>query len=180
MRRESGSAGDQPLHRVVRTALGHHRLPYPHRQPDHGRVSTITQPPPSVTLFFRTVPILPEGNGRVAEIFVGSSGSIAKGRRSSGSTAPSRRPPPKPRGARLRKSMRRSTSRKPTPRRPTANCARPGRAAAGAGRARDQTGAAPAQSRHRAFARHREASGRGRREPRRGRGGDGRQSRRPK
>jgi multidrug resistance efflux pump len=33
----------------------------------------------SVTLFFRTVPILPEGNGRVAEIFVGSSGSIKQG-----------------------------------------------------------------------------------------------------
>ena len=33
----------------------------------------------NVTLFFRTVPILPETNGRVAEIFVGSSGSIKKG-----------------------------------------------------------------------------------------------------
>jgi multidrug resistance efflux pump len=34
----------------------------------------------NVTLFFRTVPILPETNGRVAEIFVvGSSGSVAKG-----------------------------------------------------------------------------------------------------
>src|SRR6185312_13199383 len=33
----------------------------------------------SVTLLFRTVPILPETNGRVAEIFVGSSGPIAKG-----------------------------------------------------------------------------------------------------
>src|SRR6476620_703896 len=33
----------------------------------------------NVTLFFRTVPILPETNGRVAEIFVDNSGKIAKG-----------------------------------------------------------------------------------------------------
>ncbi|MFZ0066463.1 MAG: HlyD family secretion protein [Pseudolabrys sp.] len=33
----------------------------------------------NVTLFFRTVPILPEANGRVAEVFVGISGPIAKG-----------------------------------------------------------------------------------------------------
>ena len=33
----------------------------------------------NVTLFFRTVPILPETNGRVAEIFVGSSDKIAQG-----------------------------------------------------------------------------------------------------
>lgn len=33
----------------------------------------------SVTLFFRTVPILPETNGRVAEIFIGNSGPINKG-----------------------------------------------------------------------------------------------------
>ncbi len=33
----------------------------------------------NVTLFFRTVPILPETNGRVAEIFVGISGDVAKG-----------------------------------------------------------------------------------------------------
>jgi multidrug resistance efflux pump len=33
----------------------------------------------NVTLFFRTVPILPETNGRVAEIFVGTSGPITKG-----------------------------------------------------------------------------------------------------
>ena len=33
----------------------------------------------NVTLFFRTVPILPETNGRVAEIFVDISGPIAKG-----------------------------------------------------------------------------------------------------
>src|ERR1044072_7671121 len=33
----------------------------------------------NVTLFFRTVPILPEGNGRVAEIFVGNSGALKKG-----------------------------------------------------------------------------------------------------
>ncbi|MGB6350577.1 MAG: HlyD family secretion protein [Pseudolabrys sp.] len=32
----------------------------------------------NVTLFFRTVPILPETNGRVAEIFIGNSGPIAK------------------------------------------------------------------------------------------------------
>src|SRR5215813_7815433 len=33
----------------------------------------------NVTLFFRTVPILPETNGRVAEIYVGFSGPITKG-----------------------------------------------------------------------------------------------------
>jgi multidrug resistance efflux pump len=33
----------------------------------------------SVTLYFRTVPVLPETNGRVAEIYVGSSGPVAKG-----------------------------------------------------------------------------------------------------
>jgi multidrug resistance efflux pump len=33
----------------------------------------------SVTLYFRTVPILPETNGRVAEIFVGTSGPVKKG-----------------------------------------------------------------------------------------------------
>ena len=33
----------------------------------------------NVTLFFRTVPIVPEINGRVAEVYVGFSGPIAKG-----------------------------------------------------------------------------------------------------
>jgi multidrug resistance efflux pump len=33
----------------------------------------------NVTLFFRTVPILPETNGRVAEIYVGLSGKVAQG-----------------------------------------------------------------------------------------------------
>jgi multidrug resistance efflux pump len=33
----------------------------------------------NVTIFFRTVSILPETNGRVAEIFVGASEPIAKG-----------------------------------------------------------------------------------------------------
>jgi multidrug resistance efflux pump len=33
----------------------------------------------NVTLFFRTVPIVPETNGRVAEVFVGFNGPIAKG-----------------------------------------------------------------------------------------------------
>src|SRR5262245_3506152 len=33
----------------------------------------------NVTLFFRTVPIVTETNGRVAEIYVGMSGSIAQG-----------------------------------------------------------------------------------------------------
>jgi multidrug resistance efflux pump len=33
----------------------------------------------NATLFFRTVPILPEGSGRVAEIYVGNSGPITKG-----------------------------------------------------------------------------------------------------
>ncbi|MGC1704401.1 MAG: HlyD family secretion protein, partial [Pseudolabrys sp.] len=33
----------------------------------------------NVTIFFRTVSILPETNGRVAEIFVGASEPVAKG-----------------------------------------------------------------------------------------------------
>ena len=33
----------------------------------------------NVTLFFRTVPILPEINGRVAEVYVGASSPISKG-----------------------------------------------------------------------------------------------------
>src|ERR1700730_3138285 len=33
----------------------------------------------NVTLFFRTVPILPETNGRVAEIYVGNSAPVEKG-----------------------------------------------------------------------------------------------------
>jgi multidrug resistance efflux pump len=33
----------------------------------------------SVTLFFRTVPVLPEGNGRVAEIYVGYTAHVEKG-----------------------------------------------------------------------------------------------------
>src|SRR5262245_8774043 len=33
----------------------------------------------NVTVLFRTVPILPEINGRVAEVYVGVSGPIAKG-----------------------------------------------------------------------------------------------------
>src|SRR6267142_6286420 len=33
----------------------------------------------SVTLYFRTVPILPETNGRVAEIYVEFSGQVEKG-----------------------------------------------------------------------------------------------------
>src|SRR6516165_7214915 len=33
----------------------------------------------NVTLFFRTIPIVPEINGRVAEVYVGVSGPITKG-----------------------------------------------------------------------------------------------------
>src|SRR6185436_703395 len=33
----------------------------------------------SATLFFRTVPILPEGNGRVAEIYVKTGTAVARG-----------------------------------------------------------------------------------------------------
>src|SRR5262245_22583099 len=33
----------------------------------------------SATLFFRTVPILPETNGRVAEIYIGTSGPVTRG-----------------------------------------------------------------------------------------------------
>src|SRR3954453_1805860 len=33
----------------------------------------------NATLFFRTIPVLPETNGRVAEIYVGASGPIKQG-----------------------------------------------------------------------------------------------------
>src|SRR5215471_18895686 len=33
----------------------------------------------NVTLFFRTLPILPEGSGRVAEVYVGYTGHVEKG-----------------------------------------------------------------------------------------------------
>ena len=62
----------------------------------------------SATLFFRTVPILPETNGRVAEIYVGTERVLSpRERRSSGSTARSRRPRWRPRAARSRRSRRR-------------------------------------------------------------------------
>ena len=67
----------------------------------------------NVTLFFRTIPIVPETNGRVAEVYVGFSGPIAKGRRSSGWTARSRRPLRRPRAARLRRSTPRWWWRRP-------------------------------------------------------------------
>src|SRR4051794_20060687 len=35
----------------------------------------------SATLYFRTIPILPEATGRVAEIFVGTSGTVERGSR---------------------------------------------------------------------------------------------------
>ena len=61
----------------------------------------------NVTLFFRTVPILPETNGRVAEVFVGVQRSQSpKARRFSGWTARSRRRRSSRRGARLRRSKR--------------------------------------------------------------------------
>src|SRR6267378_2445430 len=33
----------------------------------------------NVTLFFRTVPVVPETNGRVAEVYIGISGRVAQG-----------------------------------------------------------------------------------------------------
>ena len=47
----------------------------------------------NVTLFFRTVPILPETNGRVAEVFVGTAARSKKATPYSGSTVQSRSPP---------------------------------------------------------------------------------------
>jgi hypothetical protein len=58
----------------------------------------------NVTLFFRTIPIISETTGRVAEVHVGFQSS--KERRSSGWTARSRRRLWRPRGARLRRSRR--------------------------------------------------------------------------
>ena len=46
----------------------------------------------SVNAVYRTIPILPETNGRVAEVFVGLSGDVEKGAPISGSTAQNSRP----------------------------------------------------------------------------------------
>ena len=63
---------------MVRASVGHHGLPPSDRRPDHDRV--LQHPSTSnVTIFFRIVSILPETNGRVAEIFVGASEPVAKG-----------------------------------------------------------------------------------------------------
>ena len=102
----------------------------------------------NVTLFFRTVPIVPETNGRVAEVYVGVQRSgRPKERRSSGWTVRSRRPLWRLRGARSRRSRRTlvvARDRHPEGGRPD-----PGgqeRPPAGRGRTGDQAGAAPAQS----------------------------------
>ena len=53
---------------------------------------------------FRTVPILAEGIGRVAEVYVTMGQEVKAGTRCSSWTAPSRRPPPKPPASRSRRS----------------------------------------------------------------------------
>ena len=71
----------------------------------------------SVTSFFRTVPVLPETSGRVAEIYVRLDSAPAvskKARRSSGWTVRSRRPRSKPRVAVSPRSMRRWWARRLT------------------------------------------------------------------
>ena len=60
----------------------------------------------NVTAFYRTVPIVPEANGRVAETFVGFTARSSRGNPSSGLTAPSRKPPWRPRGRRSPRSTR--------------------------------------------------------------------------
>ena len=80
----------------------------------------------NVTLFFRTVPILPETNGRVAEIYVGKSGTSRQGRadlqagqfEAAGRAS---RPP----GARSPRSRRKSPLREPISQRPKVSSRRP-------------------------------------------------------
>ena len=70
--------GDHALLSLVRAALGHNGLPHS----DRLLITTVFYNHPSttnVTLFFRTVPILPETIGRVAEINVGFTGAVKKG-----------------------------------------------------------------------------------------------------
>ena len=67
----------------------------------------------NVTLFFRTIPILPETNGRVAEIFVDHSGPIAKGEPIFRLDRPSMKPRSKPQSARSPRSKRHSWWRRP-------------------------------------------------------------------
>ena len=70
--------GNNLLLGVVRAAVGDHGLLDSHR----GLITVIFYNHPSttnVTLFFRTVPIISETTGRVAEVYVGFSGPVAKG-----------------------------------------------------------------------------------------------------
>ncbi|GIR71432.1 MAG: hypothetical protein CM15mP74_26830 [Halieaceae bacterium] len=78
MRRASIGGRNYLLHDVVRIALGDHRLPDPHSQPDHGGLLL----PPSTTNagpYFRTIPLLPEGGGRVEDVFVKNGESVEAG-----------------------------------------------------------------------------------------------------
>ena len=70
--------GNHPLLRVVRAEVGDHGLPGSRRRPDHG---DLLQPPVHHQrhAVLRTIPIISETTGRVAEVFVGFSGTVEKG-----------------------------------------------------------------------------------------------------
>ena len=79
----------------------------------------------NVTIFFRTVSILPETNGRVAEIFVGASEPVAKGTLIFGWIVQNGRQRSSRHGARLRRRKRKYWWRGGTWSKPMASFARP-------------------------------------------------------
>lgn len=74
----------------------------------------------NATAAFRTVTLLPESSGRVAEVFVGMNEKVAAGAPSSAWTTPSSGPPLRRPVAASRKSMPRPRSRRPSWRQRTA------------------------------------------------------------
>ena len=82
---------DHALFRLVRAAVWHRRLPDAHGLADHDDLlfSSLDHVGDVV---LRTVPIMPEVTGRVAEVHVDVSAPVKKATCSSGSTARSRKP----------------------------------------------------------------------------------------
>ena len=85
----------------------------------------------NVVSYFRTIPIVPEINGRVAEIYIGMNDRVAKALRSSDWTARSRKQPLRPPVARSPRLMRPWWSRARTSWRRKARSRRPRAPSAG-------------------------------------------------
>ena len=131
----------------------------------------------SATLYFRTVPILPEGSGRVAEVNVGFSAPVKKGdvlfrldsSKQEAALETAKRKIAEVDAATGGGGSRRDQGRGPDP-------GSEERASAGQGRIGRQERVAASQSRDRAATRHRKAAGAGRSAPGRHRRGHRRQA----